>query len=39
MQAVLNALEEHAPDAIWALEAKPDRLEFSLEWLAEHDYI
>jgi sugar phosphate isomerase/epimerase len=39
MEAALNALVEHAPDAIWAIEAKPERLESSLEWLAKHRFV
>lgn len=36
LEAVCEALEEHCPNAIWALESKPDRLASSLEWLDKH---
>jgi sugar phosphate isomerase/epimerase len=34
-----SALEELAPNAIWALEANPERFESSLDWLAKHRFL
>ncbi len=39
MLEVFSALEEHAPDAIWALEAEGDGIEESLAWLDRHKLI
>ena len=39
MLEVFQALEEHAPDAIWALEAEGDGIETSLAWLDKHKLI
>ena len=36
---VCQALEEHAPDAIWALEVGPDNYEQSFGWLKEKGFI
>lgn len=38
MDAVLKALKEHAPHAIWALECHPDSMEESLIFLRERGY-
>ena len=34
-----NALERHAPDAIWAIETSPDGVGPSLAWLREHGFL
>ena len=39
MLEVFSALNEHAPDAIWALEAEGDGIEESLAWLDKHKLI
>jgi sugar phosphate isomerase/epimerase len=39
MLEVFRALEEHAPYAIWALEAEGDGIGESLAWLDKHDLI
>ena len=39
MEDVLAALEDHAPDALWAIEAQVPYLEASLAWLAERGYV
>ena len=36
---VCDALEEHAPDALWALETGPAGVAPSLAWLSEHRFI
>ena len=39
MKEICHALEQYAPDAIWAIEAEgKDVLQF-LEWLHEHGFI
>jgi len=39
MAAVLNALGEYAPDAVWALECNLDEMEESIEFLQENQWI
>jgi sugar phosphate isomerase/epimerase len=39
MVEVCRALEEYAPDAIWAIESKPEDIMLSLEWLVEHGFL
>ena len=39
MLELLTAVEEMAPGAVWALEAKPERFQSSLDWLAVHHFL
>ncbi len=39
MEEVCQALTEHAPDAVWAIEAEGDGIRPSLDWLGDNGFV
>jgi len=39
VEIVCQALEEHAPHAVWAIEAEGDGVRQSLDWLVSHGFL